>query len=94
MPWHPKTASTTAPNATERQPFLDNIVTDLRRVRLSNDPTKWEFSGSVTDTKVALAFELLDYFTSRGGALDRMSAFAVAIRGKADITCCTAYVRF
>jgi hypothetical protein len=42
MPWHPKTASTTAPNAAERQPFLDNLVTDLRRVRLSNDPTKWD----------------------------------------------------
>lgn len=45
MPWHPKTASTTALNAVERQLFLDNLVTDLRRVRLSNDPTKWEFSG-------------------------------------------------
>ena len=46
MPVAPKTATTTAPNAAERQSFPDNLVADLRRVRLSNDPTKWEFSGS------------------------------------------------
>jgi hypothetical protein len=88
MPWHPKTASTTAPNTAERQSFLDNLVTDLRRVRLSNDPTKWEFSGSVTDTKVALAFERL------ARASITMSAFMVAIGGEADMPFCTAYVRY
>jgi hypothetical protein len=29
---------TTAPNAAERQSFLGNLVADLARVRLSNDP--------------------------------------------------------
>jgi hypothetical protein len=47
MPWHPKTASTTAPNAAEGQSFLDNVVAGLGLVRLSNDPAiKKIFNGS------------------------------------------------
>jgi hypothetical protein len=33
-----KTATTTAPNAAECQSFLGNLVRDLARVRLRNDP--------------------------------------------------------
>ena len=32
----PKAAATTAPNAAERQSFLDNVVTDLSLIRASD----------------------------------------------------------
>ena len=78
MPWHPKTASTTAPNATECQSFLDNLVAGLPTIRASDYWVGTSAFGGKADMTIC----------------GRMSAFVVAIGGKADMGLCTANVRF
>jgi hypothetical protein len=48
-----KTATTTAPNAAECQSFLDNLVADLPRVRLSNDSTNGNSAGRIAPPQPA-----------------------------------------